>query len=94
MYGLDPSDKKVRVYNLHKNLEKSVCEIIGAMGVKDTDDLYWHLMQDQRYRDQALRRIYEYLEPGKSVMTQVLQNLCSGSCLCTVLLFDSVRHRI
>ena len=46
MYGLDPSDKKVRVYNLHKNLEKSVCEIIGAMGLKDTDDLQpWHLMR-------------------------------------------------
>lgn len=66
MYGLDPADKKVRVYNLHKNLEKSVCEMMGAMGLQNTEELQpWHLMR--RVSSTEVRHygeIYEYLEPG------------------------------
>lgn len=37
--GLDPSEKKVRVYNYHKALIKEVTEVMGAMGIRKTSDL-------------------------------------------------------
>ena len=44
MVGLVPEDKSVRVYNFQKNIVKSACEIMGAMGLENTDELKpWHL---------------------------------------------------
>lgn len=37
--GLDPNEKKVRVFNYHKALIKEVIEVMGAMGVDKTSDL-------------------------------------------------------
>ena len=94
MYGLDPSDKKVRVYNLHKNLEKSVCEIIGAMGLKDTDNLRpWHLMR--RVSSTEIKHygeIYEYLEPGSLLQSDMPKSYARAVASAQSSSFDSVRH--
>ena len=94
MYGLDPSDKKVRVYNLHKNLEKSVCEIIGAMGVKDTDDLRpWHLMRRISATEiKHYGEIYEYLEPGSLLQSDIPKSYARAVASAQSSSFDSVRH--
>jgi glutamate synthase domain-containing protein 2 len=66
MDGLDPADKKVRVFHFHHNLEKSVCEIIGAMGLQDPSELEpWHLMRRVSPTEvKHYGEIYDYLQPG------------------------------
>lgn len=44
--GLVPAHKSVRAANFHRHTVKSVCEIMGAMGVKSPDDLRpWHILR-------------------------------------------------
>jgi len=39
MYGLDPADKKVRIYNFHKNTVHAFAELVGASGLTDTSQM-------------------------------------------------------
>ena len=66
MVGLVPEDKSVRVYNFQKNIVKSACEIMGAMGLENTDDLKpWHLMRrTEAYEIRNYSEIYDFLNPG------------------------------
>jgi glutamate synthase domain-containing protein 2 len=38
--GLNPAEKKVRVYNYHKAIIHEIREVMGAMGVPTPTDLY------------------------------------------------------
>ena len=66
MVGLVPEDKCVRVYNFQKNIVKSACEMMGAMGLENTDDLKpWHLMRrTEAYEIRNYSEIYDFLKPG------------------------------
>ena len=66
MVGLVPEDKSVRVYNFQKNIVKSACEIMGAMGLENTDELKpWHLMRrTESYEIRNYSEIYDFLNPG------------------------------
>ena len=63
MVGLVPDDKCVRVYNFQKNIVKSACEMMGAMGLENTDDLKpWHLMRrTEAYEIRNYSEIYDFL---------------------------------
>ncbi|MDP6248431.1 MAG: FMN-binding glutamate synthase family protein [SAR324 cluster bacterium] len=64
--GLVPEDKCKRVYNFQKNIIKSACEMMGAMGLEKTDDLKpWHLMRrTEAYEIRNYSEIYDFLKPG------------------------------
>ena len=66
MAGLVPSEKKVRVYNFHRQTLKSVTELLGAMGTHHPHELRpWHIMR--RISPTEVRHygeIFEYLDPG------------------------------
>ena len=64
--GLVPADKSQRVYNFHRNTERSVCEMMGAMGLANTEDLRpWHVMRRVSVSEiRNYSELYEFLEPG------------------------------
>ncbi|MFN3190796.1 MAG: FMN-binding glutamate synthase family protein [Aureliella sp.] len=66
MAGLAVSDKKVRVMNFHRETVKSFCEILGALGLEDPNDLRpWHVMH--RISPTETRHygeLYQFLEEG------------------------------
>ena len=64
--GLVPEDKSRRIYNFQKNIVKSACEMMGAMGLENMDDLKpWHLMRRiEAYEIRNYSEIYDFLEPG------------------------------
>ena len=66
MKGLVPADKSQRVYNFHRNTERSVCEMMGAMGLSNTDDLKpWHVMQRVSISEiRNYSELYELVERG------------------------------
>jgi glutamate synthase domain-containing protein 2 len=43
--GLDPTEKRVRVYNFHKNLIKEMKELMGAMGIDSVSKLNASMLQ-------------------------------------------------
>lgn len=65
--GLVVDEKKVRAANFHKNTIKSFLEIVGAMGLKNPDDLRpeYLMRRVSESRVKSLREIYDYLEPGQ-----------------------------
>lgn len=64
--GLDPSSKRVRVANFHRETVASVAELLGAMGLHGVDELHpWHIMR--RINPTEVRHygeLFEYLEDG------------------------------
>ena len=66
MKGLVPADKSQRVYNFHRNTERSVCEMMGAMGLENTEDLRpWHVLRRVSVSEiRNYSELYEFLEPG------------------------------
>ena len=66
MQGLVVTDKKVRVYNFHRQTLESVSEIIGAMGLRHASELRpWHIMRRTSPTDiHHYGEIYEFLEKG------------------------------
>ncbi|MEM7119112.1 MAG: FMN-binding glutamate synthase family protein [Chloroflexota bacterium] len=66
MAGLVPSDKKVRVYNYHRETLKSVSKILGAAGMAHPSELRpWHILR--RTSPTAIHHygeIYDFLEHG------------------------------
>lgn len=66
MAGLVPSDKKVRVYNFHRQTLQSVTELLGAMGIAHPHELRpWHIMRRTSPTEvHHYGEIFEYLKPG------------------------------
>lgn len=64
--GLVVEDKYKRVANFHQGLMKSVCEIMGAMGIEDPGDLHpWHIMRRTSATEiKHYGEIYEFLSEG------------------------------
>ncbi|NOZ08987.1 MAG: FMN-binding glutamate synthase family protein [FCB group bacterium] len=64
--GLVVENKRDRVFGFHHELLKSVCEIMGAMGIADPDNLHpWHIMR--RISPTEVKHygeIYEFLDEG------------------------------
>jgi hypothetical protein len=66
MAGLVVTDKTQRVANLHEAMLKSACEMIGAMGIEQPQDLRpWHIMR-RTSPTHVLNygEVYEFLESG------------------------------
>ena len=65
--GLVVSDKKIRVANYHRETIESVAEIIGAMGIKNVDDLRrWHIMRRVGPNEvKHYGEIYDFLNRGE-----------------------------
>ena len=66
MAGLVPSDKKVRVYQYHRETLKSVSKILGAAGIAHPSDLRpWHILRRTSPTEiHHYGEIYDFLEPG------------------------------
>ena len=64
--GLVVDDKKTRVKNYHHGTLESVCEMMGAMGVSNTNELKpWHLMRRfGPFEVKHYGEIFDYLEDG------------------------------
>lgn len=82
--GLVVSNKTVRVANFHDETIKSLCEIIGAMGVASPEDLRpWHIMR--RTGPNAINHygeIYEFLEEGdllKDALPKSYERACQAA---------------
>lgn len=73
MAGLVPSEKKVRVYNFHRQTLKSVTELLGAMGIHHPHELRpWHIMRRTSPAEvHHYGEIFEYLERG-ALLTEPL----------------------
>lgn len=67
MAGLVPSEKKVRVYNFHRQTLKSVAELLGAMSISHPHELRpWHVMRRVSPTEtHHYGEIFAYLEPGE-----------------------------
>jgi glutamate synthase domain-containing protein 2 len=65
--GIDVNDKKVRVYQYHKNTIKALAEVLGAMGLERSEELRpWHIKR--RVNPTSVRTyfdIYTFLESGQ-----------------------------
>ena len=64
--GLDVNHKTTRVANYHRETLKSVAEMVGAMGVKHTNELRpWHLMKRTGLSEiHHYGELYEFIEEG------------------------------
>jgi glutamate synthase domain-containing protein 2 len=67
MAGLDPTSKSVRVANFHRETMKSLCEMLGAIGLASPSELRpWHVMhrvsptQTKHYGE-----LYDFLDDGE-----------------------------
>jgi len=71
--GLVVKDKKQRVAEYHEETIKSVAEIIGAMGISNTEDLRrWHLMRIVGPNDvRHYGKIYHFLSYGDLLKTDI-----------------------
>jgi glutamate synthase domain-containing protein 2 len=69
MSGLVVAAKNVRVANFHRETLRSVCEIIGAMGITHPAKLRrWHIMRRISPTEVLhFGKIYEYLNKGELV---------------------------
>lgn len=69
--GLVPKQKSVRVANFHRETIESVCEMLGAVGLKSASSLRpWHIMS--RISQTEVRHygeIYNYLQEGDLLKT-------------------------
>lgn len=76
MAGLVPADKSIRVANYHKETVKSLCEMLGAMGLNGPDELQaWHIMR--RISPTEVRHygeIYEFIEDGDLLREELPQS--------------------
>jgi len=64
--GLVPSDKRKRVHSFHRELLKSVAEIIGAMGINSPEELRpWHILRRISETEvKSYAEIFEFIRPG------------------------------
>jgi glutamate synthase domain-containing protein 2 len=67
MAGLDPTNKSVRVANFHRETIKSLCELLGAIGLVHSTDLRpWHIMHRVSQTDtKHYGELYDFLEDGE-----------------------------
>jgi glutamate synthase domain-containing protein 2 len=64
--GLVPADKSVRVANYHKDTVKTVAELIGAMGIRHTNQLRpWNIMKRTGLAEvRNYEELYPFIEEG------------------------------
>lgn len=43
--GINPAEKRVRVYNFHKNLIKEIKELMGSIGILTLKELYYYKLK-------------------------------------------------
>ncbi len=81
MAGLDPTNKSVRVANFHRETIKSLCEILGAVGLAKPSDLRpWHIMH--RISPTETRHygeLYDFLDDGE-LLREPLPAAYSRAC--------------
>jgi len=65
VYGLDPADKKVRVFNFHKNTIHAFAELLGAAGLSSTSQMTRALV-NRRVSGEIVKN-YSQLFPTVSV---------------------------
>jgi glutamate synthase domain-containing protein 2 len=67
MEGLDPTNKSIRVANFHRETIKSLCEMLGAIGLARPGDLRpWHLMHRVSATEtKHYGELYDYLDDGE-----------------------------
>ncbi|TXT34403.1 MAG: hypothetical protein FD138_1674, partial [Planctomycetota bacterium] len=67
MAGLDPTNKSVRVANFQRETIKSLSEMLGALGLRNTQELRpWHIMH--RVSPTVTKHygeLYDYLDDGE-----------------------------
>ncbi len=66
MRGLVPANKSLRVNNFHNETIESLCELLGAIGLRQAADLRpWHLMHRvSQTETKHYGELYEYLQNG------------------------------
>jgi glutamate synthase domain-containing protein 2 len=66
MYGLDPEEKTVRVFNFQSKTVKTACEIVGAIGLGSIGELNPQYIMRRVSANQALTldEIFPRIEPG------------------------------
>ena len=64
--GLVVKEKNQRVANFHGEMLESVCEIMGAMAIRDPDHLHpWHIMYRTGPNEfKHYGQIFEFIQPG------------------------------
>ncbi len=64
--GLVVENKSKRVARFHEGLLESTCEIMGAMGTADPDDLHpWHILRRVSPKEiKHYGEIYDFIKPG------------------------------
>lgn len=65
--GLDPTEKSVRVCNFHRETIKSLCEMLGAIGLATPSDLRpWHIMHRVSHTEtKHYGELYNFLTDGE-----------------------------
>ena len=69
--GLDPTEKSVRCSNFHRETIKSLCEMLGAIGLASPSDLRpWHIMHRiSPTETKHYGELYDFLEDGALLRT-------------------------
>jgi glutamate synthase domain-containing protein 2 len=64
--GLDPTEKSFRVSNFHRETIKSLCEMLGAIGLASPSDLRpWHIMHRVSHtQTKHYGELYDFLKEG------------------------------
>ncbi len=81
MAGLNATDKSVRVANFHQETVKSLCEILGAMGLNSPEELRpWHILRRISPTDiRHYGEIYEFIENG-ALLSDTLPDTYERAC--------------
>ncbi len=71
--GLDPTDKKVRVANYHRNTVKAFSELVGAAGLKSSASLNRSLVRRRISKDlvKSYHELFPTVEPGSFIKGNV-----------------------
>ncbi len=79
--GLVVDEKSKRVANYHREMCRSVCEMLGAMGIDNPSDLHpWHIMRRTGATEiKHYGEIYQFLNDGDLLQTS-LPNTYERAC--------------
>lgn len=84
MAGLDPSEKSQRVANFHRETMESLCEMLGAVGLHQANQLRpWHIMSRISPTDtRHYGELYAFLQEGdllKAPLPESYQRACNAA---------------
>lgn len=71
MAGLVPEQKSTRVNHFHRETIESLCEMLGALGLRSPEELRpWHVMhRTSPTQTKHYAELYDFLEPGELLRT-------------------------